>query len=239
MIREINNPDALNLRAPRFVCDKPLSPNIPKPFPNQHSFIVLCGASRSGKTSMMINMLTDRNLYCQVFENVMVVMPLSSMNSMKKNIFEGLEDHKKFHDLDPQTLENILGQLEVYSDMGENSLIVFDDVTSSLKDRSVQKLLSQIIANRRHLKCSVLLAVQWYNSIPLNLRKQINVMIMFAPKNFKEVRNVAEEMTKYEPDEFKRVVDYCFDERYNWMLINRDDNTIHKNWNRLEIHEQK
>lgn len=239
MIREISNPDALNLKAPSFVCDSPLSPHIPKPFPNQHSFILLCGASRSGKTSMMINMLTDRNLYNRVFENVLVVMPLSSRNSMKHNIFDGLDEHKKFDDLDSQTLESVLGQLEAYSEMGENSLIVMDDVTASLKDRAVQKLLSRIIANRRHLKCSVLLAVQWYNSVPLNIRKQINVLIMFAPKNYKEVRNIAEEMTKYEEQEFRKIVDYCFDQRFNWMLVNRDDNTISRNWNRLEIQEQK
>lgn len=239
MIKEINNPDALHLKPPSFVCDRPLSPHIPKPFPNQHSFIVLCGASRSGKTSMMINMLTDRRLYNRVFENVICVMPPSSVDSMKTNIFEGLDEHKKFGDLDPETLEIILGQLEAYSSMDENSLIVFDDVASSLKNKNIQKLLSHIIANRRHLKCSILLLVQWYNAVPLNIRKQINVLIMFAPKNYKEVRNISEELTKYEADEFKNICNYCFDARYNWMLINRDDNTIYKNWNRLEIHESK
>lgn len=235
MIREIANPDAIQLKAPAFVCDKPLSPHIPKPFPNQHSFIVLCGASRSGKTSMMINMLTNRELYCRVFENVFVVMPASSTASMRSNIFDGIDQHKKFDDLTPETLDSIIAQLEAYSEMSENSLIVFDDVTASLKNKFVQRGLARIIANRRHLKCTILLAVQWYNSIPLNIRKQINVLIMFAPKNFKEVKNIAEELTKYEDNEFKKICDYVFDAKYNWMLINRDDNQIYKMFNLLEI----
>lgn len=239
MIQEIENPSALDLQPPSFVCDRPLSKLIPSPFPNLHSFIVFTGASRSGKTSMIINMLTDRRLFNRVFENVLVICPPSSLKSMKKNIFDGLDEHKMFSDLDVESLENVLSQLEVYSEEGENSLLVLDDVTASLKDKRVQKLLSLIIANRRHLKCSIWVAMQWYNSMPLNLRKQINVLMMWAPKNFKEVRNIADEMTKYEQDDFKKIVDYCFDKRFNWMLIDRDNNAISKNWNRLEMIDHK
>lgn len=235
MIEEIPNPEAIKLKPPTFVCDKPLSELIPRPFPNLHSFVVFTGASRSGKTSMIINLLTDRRLYNKVFENVFVIMPQSSINSMKKNIFDGLEEHKVYNDLSPEALENIIDCLEVYSEENENSLIIMDDVTSSLKNKNVQKLLSMIIANRRHLKCSIWVAMQWYNSMPLNLRKQINVLVMWQPKNYKELRNISEEMTKYEPDEFRMIADYCFDKRFNWMLVNRDDNTVWKNWNQLEI----
>lgn len=237
MIHEIENDKAINLKPPSFVCDNILSPKIPTPFPNIHSFIVMCGASRSGKTSLLINMLTDRRLYNKVFENCFVVMPQNSINSMKENIFEGIDDNKKFDDLNPENLQNIIDQLNIYSENSENSCIIFDDVTASLKDKRVQKLLSLIIANRRHLKCSIILCVQWYNSIPLNIRKQINDLILFAPKNYKEVGNIAEELTKYEKEQFKKICDYCFDERFNWMLIDRDSNKIHKMFNLLEIRD--
>ena len=135
-------------------------------------------------------------------------------------------------------LTKILEQLEAYSSLKENSLLLFDDVTACLKDKAVQKLLALIIANRRHLKCSVLLLVQWYNSIPLNLRKQINVLIMFAPKNMKEMKNIAEELTKYEHDRFRDVIEYVFDRPYMWLLIDRDDNTLWKCFNRLEVEDK-
>ena len=239
MINEIKNPQELKLTRPKFVCDEILSPLIPKPFANVHSFTCLVGASRSGKTSLLINMLTNKSIYYQVFENILVIMPTHSMNSMQNNIFEAIDPSKKFPELNSETLTDVLHQLEAYSDLDEHSLLVLDDVTASLKDKQVQKLLSRIIANRRHLKCSIILAVQWWNSIPLNLRKQCNGLILFSPKNNKEMRSIAEEMSRYDPDIFKKICDHCFNEPYTWMAINKDDNTIHKMFSLLEIDDNK
>jgi hypothetical protein len=52
--------------------------------------------------------------------------------------------------------------------------------------------------------------VQWFNSIALQIRKQINVMIAWRFKNQKEMRNICEELTKYDYNEFLKICEYIF-----------------------------
>ena len=46
------------------------------------------------------------------------------------------------------------------------------------------------------------------NSIPLQLPKQIKIIIAFRPKNNKELKNVAKEVTKYDHPEFLKIAEY-------------------------------
>ena len=238
-IIELPNSRALNLKPPSFVCDTKLSDCIVEPFPNLHSFIVLVGAARSGKSSLLINMMTNKNIYYRVFDKVIVCMPIHSIQSMKDNIFEDLPSEQVFHELDEESLNNIINQISASSDEDENTIIIIDDLTSSLKLKIVQRLLNNIINNRRHYKTSILLSVQFLNSIPLQVRKQINFIIAFKFKNNKELKNVAEEFTKYDYNEFLEIADYVFDKPHEWMCIDRDNNRIFKKFNEIQIHRNK
>ena len=62
-IHEIPNPNAIDLKPPKFKCDSPLGNHIVKPFPDSFSFIVLVGAAKSGKTSCLINLFREKNIY--------------------------------------------------------------------------------------------------------------------------------------------------------------------------------
>ena len=99
-------------------------------------------------------------------------------------------------------MNNIINQISASSDEDENTIIIIDDLTSSLKLKIVQCLLNDIINKRRHYKMSILLSVQFLNSIPLQVQKQINFIIAFKFKNNKELKNVAEEFTKYDYRDF-------------------------------------
>ena len=110
-IIELPNSRALNLKPPSFVCDKKLSECVVEPFPNLHSFIVLVGTARSGKSLLLINMMTNKNIYYKVFDKVIVCMPIHSMQSMKDNIYDDLPSEQIFHELDEDSLNNIINQM--------------------------------------------------------------------------------------------------------------------------------
>ncbi len=86
----------LNLEVPKFVCDhNPLGEHLNKyemlSHLNSFSFTALVGRPGSGKTSYLISLLTgkgEKKVFRKVFEHILLVMPSSSRNSMKKNPFK-------------------------------------------------------------------------------------------------------------------------------------------------------
>jgi len=79
---------SLPLKIPEFICDHQLNPKMNE-YPmlshmNAYTYDCYIGKPGSGKTSLMIAFLSDKNIYKKIFHNVLVVMPSSSIQSMKK-----------------------------------------------------------------------------------------------------------------------------------------------------------
>ena len=165
-------------------------------------------------------------------------MPIHSFTSLSEesNIFLDLPEDQVYNELDYNTLEEIYNRILHLSSEHYDSLIVLDDMTSELKNPQLLRLFNTIINNRRHLRCSVFTLVQVYNSIPLSNRKTINYLIMYKLKNKKEIKSIYEEMiTGISYEEFLKMLEYVFDKQYNWLLIDRDNNTYYKKFNQLII----
>ncbi|CAM9636861.1 unnamed protein product [Heterosigma akashiwo] len=233
-ITELTNEKAVNFNPPSFTVDNIIG-DIPEPFPNQASFMVFCGKSRSGKTSLMINLITSKRMYRGKFDNILVISPQHSLASMKNNIFESLDDDKIKHEMDYETLDHIHDKIEDYASEGENNLLIIDDMTAHLKNRDVQKLLSMMINNRRHLRLSIWMLVQTYRSIPLHIRKTINYLIMYSPSNKKETSSIWEELLTISKDEFDEIISYVFQKKYEYLVIDTDAHVFFKKFNELKI----
>jgi hypothetical protein len=78
------------------------------------------------------------------------------------------EDREKWEDEDDDTKD---------SDPPTN-LILIDDMTVFLKVPAVEKLLTYMILNRRHLRLSIMITVQYYNSLPMPIRKNISSIVL-------------------------------------------------------------
>ena len=77
---------------------------------NKHQTSVFLGRPGSGKTSLLVSMLTskgkDRVLY-KGYNHIILVMPTSSRASLKKNIFEHHPAEKCFDKLDIESISKI------------------------------------------------------------------------------------------------------------------------------------
>ena len=82
--------------------------------------MLICGAPGSGKTSMMVSLLQEKQASRKAFDQVFVAMPPSSARSLKKNTFDGHD--KMFDDLDYDTMESILEHTRESTKEKENSL---------------------------------------------------------------------------------------------------------------------
>ncbi len=57
--------------------------------------MAIIGSAGSGKTSMMVNLLTTTHAYKKTFHGVHIVMPSHSVASLKNNVFK---NHPRMHD---------------------------------------------------------------------------------------------------------------------------------------------
>lgn len=160
-----------SLKIPEFMCDKIIK-DAPVPFNlflTGYRFIVLCGRPGSGKTSLLISCLLDSKIFKKTYNHVYLFMPTSSRNSLKNNPFKKHDPSKMYDSLDD--LHSVYASLEQNTAEGESSLIIVDDLQAQLKRPDINILVNRICANRRHLKCTVIICLQNYNLLPLSTRK--------------------------------------------------------------------
>lgn len=237
MIEEIPN-NNIKLEIPSFLCDYQLTKRDIKPLPNTHHFMVFTGPPGSGKTSLSIGLLTTKGknkIYKNVFHNVILVCPSNSRKSIKNDPFSDLAEEKVFYELNSENLETIHDMVKLYSDDEENTLLYIDDCAASLKNGENQNILKMLIQNRRHLRLSIWIISQTYNLIPLNIRKLINILVMFKPTNKKEYLSVFEEIMFYDKNNANEIFNYTYKKRHDFLLLNTDTQHIYKKFNQLKI----
>lgn len=239
MLRISEEQSDFHIRPPLLSCDTPLSDHIPPIFPNKHHFLTIIGSPGSGKTSTMVSLLssTGKNkAYRGVFENVFFVMPPNSRASLQNKLFEKHDPTKVYDELTPEVLQDIYKRIKEEASEGYNSLIILDDVRSSLKLKQNEELLKRIIWNRRHLRTSIWSIQQTFTSMPLTIRKSISHIIMVGmPKNKKEYQSVFDELMHMNKDEADQIANYAFKSKHDSLYINIDDSEIYRNYNVLKI----
>lgn len=226
-----------DLRRPKFLCDHILKDDAPTPFDmlvNGYKFICIVGGSGMGKTSLLVSCLLDKRILKKTYENVIAVIPETSRKSMKKDPFVDLHPEKLFDSLDD--IENIFQLVSSYSSQGESSLIVIDDQQSYLKQYDISNILNHIIANRRHLKTTIIVLLQTYNLLSLKTRKLINTLITFRPTK-KEWKSISEECLEYDDDTNNQIFKLAFphDQNYKWLLIDLQTQRVFANFNELIV----
>ena len=233
----------IELKIPEFNCDSYLSENLKKydmlNHLNCYNFTVLIGKPGSGKTSLLVSMLNQRGknkILRKVYNNILLVMPSSSIKSMKKNIFEKHDPEKMYESLSLNTMTDIRNKLDVYSSENESTLIIMDDVGSDLKNVEIQKILKQIIYNRRHMKTSIIMLCQSFLSIPREIRKLINNVVMFKPSKV-EFENFTNEL--YESKKNK-VIDLLklYHTKGDYLWLNIESQRCYKNFDEIIFNEE-
>ena len=145
--------------------------NIPK---RNGSVYVLTGSGGSGKTSLLLNMFKTKQLYRKKFHNIYYICPSVSFLSVKDHPFA--EHENLHHQLSYSILEDIYNELVDIKETEKKpvySLIIIDDMASSLKDPEILKILSRMIIKARHINCCFFFTLQSYYYFPKILRKQI------------------------------------------------------------------
>jgi len=236
--------EEMKLQIPEFNCDyNPLGDHLNKydmlKNLNSFSFNGIIGKPGSGKTSLLLSFLTgkgEQKIFRKVFTHILLVMPTSSRNSLKKNIFEKHPDEKMYEELTPDSIDEIYNKLDMYSKEGDTTLLILDDVGASLKDYHIQKTLRKIIFNRRHLKCQIFTLLQSFMSIPKEVRKLYSNLFMFKPSKV-EFQNLFDELFETKKDDAMDIMRYAFDKPHQFLMMNIENQRLFKGFDELLLKE--
>lgn len=235
MIHEIVNAE-LKLEPPSFKCDNVISDKIKEPLPNKAFACALIGAAGSGKTSLMVNMLTQDNMYARKFDHIHLFAPKSSMGSLKDDIWQNHPADKIHHELTTSTLLELFNKTKLrasHKPKPETTLIVLDDMAVKLKDKGVESKLREIIFNRRHNYTSLMILIQSYKAMPLDLRKSLSHFYLWKPRNKKETDAIFEELLFIPKTLSEQIMRYTFREKHDFLMGDCSTGDLFRNFNKL------
>ena len=218
-----------NLDIIKFSVDNILSKRIQPPFANTSFFMIINGKPKSGKTSLLVNMLTHKNIYKQVFNKIILACPGGSRKSLKDDIFEDLE--YQYNELSSDLFNKIKDIGDEFqnekSKRKKNQLLIIDDLTSSLKDWEQE--LKELAFNRRHIHLSIIILSQNLRQIPRTLRFATSHIIFFKSSNNLELALINEEYIALPKNQFLRLIRFVFDAEHTFIFIDKEKELYYKN----------
>jgi GTPase SAR1 family protein len=232
--------NAPDLEKVNFACDHSLSKKL-EDYPmcrdhlNKYNTTLFIGTQGSGKTSLLVNMV--KKLYKRVFHKIYVFMPSSSRQSLKPNIFDKLPEEQLFEELNGETISHVYEQVKRDSADGLKTLIIYDDVQKSLKNRFVLESLKNIIANQRHLHVTNLILCQNFFALDKSLREIVNNIILFRLGK-SQTEKIFNEIIELHREKFDEIRDLVFDEKYNWLFVNVGTQRIYKKFDEIVLNDE-
>jgi hypothetical protein len=207
-------------------------------FMNCHSTNLFLGKPKSGKTSLLYSFFKSPQLFRKLFTKIFLFQPTSSRVNMSDQLFNVLPDDQLFDELNEENLTFVMQEIESEESPRGNNCIIFDDMTSYLKEPENLKILKKLIFNRRHIHTSIFFLVQTYKSVPKEIRKLFNNMFIFkVSKN--ELNDIFDEVIEHSKNDLLEISKIVFDKPHEYLFINTDTQRLFKGFDEILITENK
>ena len=188
---------------------------------------MISGRSGSGKTNVLINMLTNEHLLKNYFHQTVVFSPTAGKYDDSYKAL-GLPDDSFRNDFTSDDLNSLIENRKSLIDkkgiewVTKNSrvLLIMDDVIANRDFLNSPEAL-KMFALLRHYQVAIIVLMQSYNKLPRALRINANATIVF-PATQSEVEVLLDEITPagLTKKEFAKVIEYCTEGRYDFLYIN-------------------
>jgi hypothetical protein len=175
-------------------------------------------------------------------------MPANSRSSIKDNPFGDLDAANSFETFDEKILERVKEIRENFNELAEqdkkkgkkakqrNMVLIIDDCTAYLKDNP--HILVELTTNRRHLKLSIILLVQFLRAIPKQVRFFITTISFFKPSNELDTKILQEEFINLKKEEFNDLKRICWINSHDVLTIDKNNDSYYKNYQKIIIKSQ-
>ena len=189
--------------------------------------LIVCGASHSGKSNMIKNMITIKEYgYSSYFgENIFVFSKTLGLDETWRSL-----KLPKTH-MYQSWQEDVIKEIMAYSKKQKNGILfLLDDLISDgdAFNRKNSNLLSELFYCGRHHKISLILTTQRYHAVQSSLLANASQIIVFRLKTKREQDAFEESNSMY--DNLSEKYDYATKEQYNFLYMNLSTGKIYRNF---------
>jgi len=207
-------------------CDKMLHEKLDEydltQFLNKHSTSVFIGRPGSGKSSVLNSFFSS--LLKKVYHKIYLFIPDNSKASVKNSPFDVVPDSQQFNELTLENLTNVIKEIKA-GDKDNNNVIIFDDMSSYLKNPETLKQLRELMMNKRHLHTSIIFLTQSWKLIDKTMRKLFDNFFIFKVSK-EELLTIAEEVIEIPKEIVLRISKMVYTEPYKYIFYNSISNRI-------------
>ena len=189
--------------------------------------LMISGRSGSGKTSVLMNLLTKKELLGCYHHYVIIYSPTANQG----------DDSYKSLNLPPENFKNNFSEQDLEDLIkSRQELIKVKGIEWVVKNSRVLIVLDDVIANRqflnseqalkaftllRHYQVSIIVLMQTYNKLPKALRNNANGLMIF-PSNRSELEVIIDELCppSITKKQFLKLVSDATSGRYDFLYIN-------------------
>jgi len=198
-----------------------------KILPNFPASIVISGRSGSGKTQLLLNILSRGDLWGNYYHTILIFSPTANdLDDTYKSL--NLKKENFIKNFDPSILQTILNnRKEQIIKQGietvaktDRVILIFDDCIAEKKFLDSKENL-MMFTLLRHYLCSVCILSQSLKKIPRSIRINSNFLCIF-PSLESEIMIMIEELcpSNINKKQFRQIINYCTKGRYDFMTIN-------------------
>jgi len=223
-----------------------------KTFIQRNGFGCLIGSAGSGKTNLLVWLLTHRSNmgYNKKFDRVYYISP--SMDTIDKEL--GVDGSRVYTEFNEGVMNEINEIEKEHTEEAKEEdepmpqkLLIFDDCIVDLSKPANLDCLMRTIWNRRHKGYYIIITTQKYLQLPKKLRVSLSnkgFMCLFKTQNMAERDDIHKELIDLNKKEWRQLYDYIFDneEKFNFLYCRFDKpltSMFHKNFNPLKIKFEK
>lgn len=175
------------------------------------------GAKGSGKTTLMINLLKNKDAFKGYFDNIFIVSPTAGKDKKLDNLIDELnEDGKYYNECNDETIQEIIERLRSYNDSFDYeeekrqpyNLVILDDCAHALAKSNQKSPMNELITTCRHLKTSVWIMSQQFHKINPLIRANADIISLFKTNNRKEYKAIEDDLN-VDPDVLKQLYEFA------------------------------
>ena len=206
---------------------------IPQPIASQRRILpkhpfrwYIVGASGSGKSNLLLNLLTKDQFLKGYFDSIEIISPTAlHLDPIYRNL--DLQDDHFFLPYVEVLDQIMLEQEQRVKRLGKSKspkiLVILDDFISYKSFARSDELVKFAVMSR-HWNISLILLSQAYHRVEKSVRLNMNVISYFKGTN-PEMETLADDVGApgLNKREFKRLINYATDEPYSFFYINMQE----------------
>jgi hypothetical protein len=204
----------------------------PLPSPEDNFVLYISAPRRSGKSTLLVNLLTRPEFYRNKFDKVYIFSQTIYLDGTWGKVLSLLPKEQIFEEFDPEKIMQIIDR----NRDGQKILIVVDDMIgeSGFKKLDSSDVLTKISTRGRHFGVSLIVSSQAVSAVSSHFRKNTDAIIVFATENAKEREIIFSEFLAHmNKDEFRQIFNFCTKQKHSFLLFNKMNGNIYRNFNIL------